>query len=123
MGAWNPSTAREVTQIRFRGMVLSTSRQARSVNDDPLARFSNLGEELEIADDRTARARHDAHVGERRRRGNDGQDDSEDESPHGDLRSPPLAPLVTGKPAKMQHAHPGFNERHWYDRETADVSK
>ena len=53
-------------------------RQARSVNDDPLARFSNLGEELEIADDRTARARHDAHVGERRRRGNDGQDDSED---------------------------------------------
>src|SRR4029434_8487433 len=64
-------------------------REARPVYDHALARSPNLREEVEITDDRAARAGHDAHIGKRRHGGDDGQDDSEDETPHSNLRSPP----------------------------------
>ena len=60
-------------------------RQARPINDDPLARVANFRKEVEIVDDRSAHARHDVHIGKRRDHADDGQDDSEDAAPHGDL--------------------------------------
>src|SRR5262249_55836863 len=68
-------------------------RQARPVNDDLLARLANFRKVVEIADDLSAHARNDVHIGKRRHHADDGQYDSEDESPHFDLRSP-LQPLL-----------------------------
>src|SRR4026208_994514 len=101
-------------------MVLSTSvarGEARPVYDHALARSPTFREEVETTDARAARAGHDAHIGKGRHGSDDCQGNGEDETPHGDLRSP-LASFVTRKTAEMQQAHPGFNERHWHHVQT-----